>query len=114
MIGLPKSHLPREGDLYKRLHVGQSVFDIHYGYYSEQEKLLGEPIPILPNLLLSPAYTKEGHRITTHIQDVCSHYRPRESISNEDWCADCIHYQNPNDEISVCLCADMKQQEEPA
>ncbi len=109
---MPNSHLPREGDLYKKLQIGQSVFHIHYGYYSDQERALGEPIPILPDLLLSPTYTTEGHRITTHIQDACHHYRPRESISNEDWCADCIHYLNPQDEISVCLCADMKLQEE--
>ena len=103
---------PQEGTLYKTLHVGGKIFHIVYGYYSEQEKLLGEPIPVLPDLAEDPTHGKDGYRIVTHIQDVCSHYRPRESISSEDWCADCTFYQHPKDEISVCLCADHKQKEE--
>jgi len=96
--------IPKEGDLYKILNIGKSSFIIRYGYYSEEERSFGEPIPILPDFTRDPEYDSNGFALATYIQDACPHYRPRDGISGDGWCSDCIYYPDPKAEIDVCQC----------
>ena len=95
---------PREGDLYKTIRVGERSYTILYGYYSHQERLTEEPIPIFPDLAVNPEYTTEGRPIVTRIQDPCAYYQCRGS-EPDGWCADCIYYPNEKEEIGICQCA---------
>ncbi len=99
-MGETKSH--REGDLYKTLTVGGKEFIVVYGYYSENERLTCDPMPIYPNLSEYPEFTDDGKPIVTCIQDACTHYRPLNGQSGEGWCADCSYYSDPKEEIGVC------------
>lgn len=98
-----KSRLPKEGELYKTVRIGNKEFHILYGYYSEEERNFGEPIPILPDFIANPQYTDDGYLITTHIQDACRHYEIRDGNVGDGWCSDCIHYHDKKAEIAICL-----------
>lgn len=93
---------PREGDIYKILKVAEREFVIRYGYYSEGDRLLEDPMPILPDFLVNPEYSKCGRPFVTRIQDACEHYSTVNDSSGDGWCADCKYYNNKSDEISLC------------
>ncbi|MBR6783496.1 MAG: hypothetical protein IKM32_02280 [Clostridia bacterium] len=92
----------KEGDIYKTISCGGREFVVRYGYYSEQERLLGEIIPILPDFEAAPIHTEEGFPYATAIQDSCLHYSPRKN-DGDGWCFDCEHFCG-SDEIGVCRC----------
>ena len=92
---------PQEGDIYSVVDVGGHSFTICYGYYSEAERGVTDPIPIYPCFLTDPHYTAEGHPLVTRIQDPCEYY---EAADGDGWCADCIHCSSVRDEIGICRC----------
>ncbi len=94
----------REGDVYKRINMGGQTFEIRYGYYSDSERELGEPIPILPDFLSMPQYDTNGRPYVTYIQDPCEHYETGDGRAGDGWCADCIHYPDKSIEIGICKC----------
>ncbi len=93
---------PREGEVYKVLSVGGREFVIRYGYYSEGDRLLEDPMPILPDFSVNPEYSDCGRPFVTRIQDACEHYHTADGSVGDGWCADCRFYINKNDEISLC------------
>lgn len=94
----------REGDLYQSVTVDGIRFDIVYGYYEEFERETGEPVPIYPDLVKSPAFTKDGYRIVTQIQSPCKHFSKRHKKCDSDWCRSCKHYEDEYKPIGICRC----------
>ena len=93
---------PKEGELYRVYDIGGNVFEVYYGYYSESERGSVEPLPIFPDFIKSPAYADDGSPIVTRVQSPCECYSPHDN--KEDWCGDCKHYLDANEEISICVC----------
>lgn len=96
--------IPREGDIHSEVHVGGHKFIIRYGYYSEEERGITEPIPIYPCFITKPHYTPEGLPLITRIQDACEYYETQAEDSSDGWCADCVHCDSIQEEIGVCQC----------
>ncbi len=94
--------IKREGDLYKILEVEGTTFHILYGYYSDSERSRWEPAPIYPNFLRDPRFTHRGEPYARADQDVCRHYDPKPTVSGENWCNDCRHFQSGADIIGIC------------
>ncbi len=99
---MAKKHLPKEGDLYKVIKVGETEFTIYYGYYSESDRFLESPMPILPDFLKNPQYSSCGRPFVTRIQDACEHYKTHDNTEGDGWCADCKYYLNKDDDIALC------------
>ena len=98
-------NVQREGDVYKLISISGQTFEIRYGFYSDSERELGEPIPIFPDFISMPQYDTNGRPYVTHIQDPCKHYDTGKNYAGDGWCADCIYFSDKDKEISVCKCA---------
>lgn len=96
--------LPREGDLYKICTVDDLSFEIRYGYHTENERGRVEPLPIFPDMVAGPAYTRSGIPVTAYVQAPCGHYTPRHPSLPEEWCGDCVHYGGGREKMGRCLC----------
>ncbi len=94
----------KEGDLYKRINIGQHIFELRYGYYTESDRAFGEPAVIFPELSETKLYTEDGYRIVTAVQDPCEFYKASGSKTNDESCIGCIHYSPPGDDIGICKC----------
>ncbi len=92
---------PKEGDLYKRINIGQHTFELRYGYYTESDRAFGEPAVIFPELSV---YTEEGYRIVTAVQEVCEFYKTSGRKAKDESCVGCIYYSPPGDDIGICKC----------
>lgn len=99
----------REGDLHKTVVIGDAIFEIRYGYTSEEERSRWDPVPIYPDFARTPEYTKEGYPFVTAYQDNCLHYTPKPSATNEKWCSDCEHFEKCEEYIGICRCEKKKQ-----
>lgn len=95
---------PKEGDVFLNVTIENYQFELRYGYYEESDRLMGDPVPIYPDLIRNPAYTKEGFPLVTAIQIPCEHYETLNGYENEDSCSSCIYYPDMKDEITVCKC----------
>ncbi len=95
---------PKEGDLYKRIQIGQHTFELRYGYYTESDRAFGEPAVIFPELSETKLYTEEGYRIVTAVQDYCAFYEASGQKTKEESCTGCIYYLPPGDDIGICKC----------
>ena len=95
---------PREGDLFGIYTVDDLSFEIRYGYHAENERGRVEPLPIFPDMVASPAYTRGGLPVTAYVQSPCDHYRPRHQVCPEEWCGDCLHYGGGREKMGHCLC----------
>ena len=98
----------REGDLFRVINISDHVFEIKFGYYDETERYsrFNEPIPIYPDFIKDPKYTKDGFYIVTQIQDKCEHYV---SDCNLDICFKCKYYKEVEDLIGICTCTKNKK-----
>lgn len=105
------TRLPREGDIHEVICVGGHSFTICYGYYTESERGVTDPIPIYPCFISNPHYTQEGHPLVTRIQDACEHYATGEGNVGDGWCADCVHCASEHDEIGICRCMHRRKQQ---
>lgn len=101
---------PKEGDLYKIYTVDSHTFEIRYGYYEENERGRVEPLPIFPDFVETPVYTKTGIPITTLLQIPCRHYRSGRPEAPDGWCGDCVHYDSVKDEFGLCRCPYRKRE----
>ncbi len=99
----------REGDLYRRIQVADTVFEIRYGYYADEERAWWEPTPIFPDFRANPQYTSQGQPFAMASQDVCGHYAPKPRVSGENWCNDCRHFSCQEDVIGVCGCRERQK-----
>ncbi len=91
-----------EGNLYKRIQIGDHVFELRYGYYTDSDRALGEPYVIFPRLAEIPHYDRDGFRIVSAIQTPCEFYEVVAHKTRDECCVDCIHYMPPGDDIGVC------------
>ncbi len=94
----------KEGDLYKLLLIHGREFPIRYGYYSADERDCWELTPIFPDFLKEPMYTDEGFPFVTADQDTCPHFKPKQYVSGENWCNDCVHFSLKEELIGICIC----------
>ncbi len=95
----------RDGDLYKIVTIDNISFEIRNGYESADAKANGwDPTPIYPDFLQSPQYTPDGYPFVTVYQEVCVHYKQKETVSCEDWCADCQWLEQHETYIGICKC----------
>lgn len=99
-----------EGDLFNIFHIHGKRFEIFYGYYEDCERKnpLVEPMPIYPDFLENPQYTKKGFPFVTKMQDACKYYKGNKSEYNE--CAECEYFENGEDLIGVCTNTTRKEQ----
>jgi len=93
---------PNEGELYKSIEIFGHTFEIFYGYYEECERDNPnvEPMPIYPDFIINPQFTKDGYPFVTKMQDACLRYRGRPSKYPE--CAECEHYCHGDDFLGIC------------
>ena len=100
--------LPKEGDLYRICTVEDISFEIRYGYYAEDERGRVEPLPVYPDMVAKPIYTRSGSPVTAYIQAPCHHYEPRQPSEPEEWCGDCLHYDGGREKMGRCLCPERR------
>jgi len=98
------SIIPKEGELFQVVLVDEYRFELRYGFYEESDRAMGEPVPIYPNLIEEPLYTKEGRPLVTAIQSSCEQYEILEGYEDEGTCSSCKYYPNVWKEISICQC----------
>lgn len=103
-------NVPREGDIHEVVCVGGHSFTIRYGYYTDQERHITDPLPIYPCFITNPYYTQEGHPLVTRIQDACEHYQTGENSDGDGWCADCVHCTGIHEAIGICQCSHRRKQ----
>ncbi len=95
----------REGDLHKTVVVEDTVFEIRYGYTSEEERGRWDPVPLYPDFVKIPMFTPDGFPFATVYQDGCRHFREKPLSSGERWCGDCKHFEQCEEYIGICRCA---------
>jgi hypothetical protein len=95
---------PKEGDLYKVIHLHGETFEIRYGFYEECDRnnQFAEPIEIYPDFLQCPRYTTDGAPFVTAIQNPCPYFNGRRTVNST--CEDCSHYQHGEELLGVCAC----------
>lgn len=100
----------KEGALYKKMTVHGETFEIRYGYYDEKDRYgkYNEPMPIYPNFLDNPLYTKDGYPFVTQMQDACNSYVGK---SKEDGCHGCRYYSHGEDLLGICTYERNKKQD---
>lgn len=91
-----------EGALYRIIEIFGEVFEIYYGYYEEceRENPNVEPMPIYPDFLINPQFTKDGYPFVTKMQDACRFYKGKPSKFSE--CAECSYYRHGDDFLGIC------------
>ncbi len=95
---------PKDGDLYKRITIGQHDFELRYGYYTDADRAFGEPAVIFPELSERRLYDGDGNRIVTAVQDPCGSYKASDPKTKEKSCIGCIHYYPPGEDMGICRC----------
>ncbi|MBO5196619.1 MAG: hypothetical protein J6C03_05940 [Clostridia bacterium] len=93
-----------EGELYKSLNVYGCDFDIYYGYYEDcdRQNPFVDPMPIYPDFIKNPQYTKNGLPFVTKMQGACSYYKGKDTKEKD--CAECRHYLHGAELLGVCTC----------
>ena len=104
----------REGDLYKTIVIGDRIFEIRYGYTSEEERGRWAPVPIYPDFIKTPQYTSDGCPFVTAYQDSCPHYHSKPMATEESWCSDCRHFEKCEEYIGICRCEKKSRADTPA
>ena len=108
-----KIHPPplKEGDLYKKIEIFGEIFEIYYGYYEKRERdnLQIEPMPIYPDFIINPKFTKDGYPFVTKMQDACAYYKGKPSKYSE--CAECEYYRHGDDFLGICSHGKNKSEE---
>ena len=94
-----------EGELYETLEVEGYKFEIYCGYHTEQDRKANLVLPIYPNFITNPKYTKKGHPLVTCMQNSCIYYDVIPGSDIELKFLDCKFFENKNREvIGVCKC----------
>ncbi len=93
----------KDGALYKVFEIEGVRFEIFYGYETEAEKQNGwEPSPLYPDFARRPQYTKGGHPFTLAYGGPCPHYRPLNRDADDEWCANCPHFDQREEFVGLC------------
>ena len=95
---------PKEGDLFKVIHLHGKTFEIRYGFYEECDRnnLYAEPIEIYPDFLKQPQYTDRGFPFVTAMQNPCTYFAgPKDDDST---CEDCTYYRYGEELLGICIC----------
>ena len=95
--------MPKEGELYKELTAFGVTFPIYYGYYEDFERATSPPIPIYPDFVTKPVYTKEGYPFVTEMQDMCECGIPRRETLSDRCCGNCLAYRRGQELLGICL-----------
>ncbi len=95
---------PKDGDLYKKITIGQHTFELIYGYYTDADRAFGEPAVIFPELSETKLYAEDGSRIVTAVQDPCGFYKASDLKTKEKSCIGCMHYAPPGEDMGICKC----------
>lgn len=93
--------IPREGELYRTVHIAGRIFHLYYGYYEDFEREHHEPMPIYPDLIKEPVHAENGMPIVTAMQDACRHYL---GASGGETCHECAHFQQAEELFGLCRC----------
>lgn len=95
---------PKEGDLFKTILLEGTTFEIRYGFYEERDRYTrySEPMPLYPDFLRAPRFTREGVPFVTAIQDVCQHFIGEKDPNSV--CGDCAAYRHGDELIGTCAC----------
>lgn len=115
LLGLDSEELtpvPKEGDLFKIIHLYGRVFEICYGFYEECDRhtRYAEPIEIYPNFIKEPQYTDDGIPFVTAIQTPCEYFS---GLRNENsTCEECASYRHGDELLGICLCPMNKRRNE--
>ena len=104
----------REGDLHKTVVIGDRIFEIRYGYTSEEERSRWAPVPIYPDFAKVPQYTTDGFPFVTAYQDSCPHYCSKPMATGENWCSDCKHFEKCEEYIGICRCEKKSRADAPS
>ena len=101
--------VPKEGDLYKEITIGDKIFRLLYGYYEsfERDNPANEPIPLYPDFIKEPQYTSEGIPIVTAMQNTCEFYN--EQHDEDSSCSDCDFFQSSEELFGFCYCPENKR-----
>ena len=104
-----RTPIPREGDLYKVINIGEIKFEIYYGYYDEADRQNPniEPMEMYPNFIETPIYTREGFPFATAIQQPCEHFKG--DADEDNTCYQCAHYKNCDELIGICYCKERQR-----
>ena len=103
------SHSHKEGDLYKVIEAHGQSFELYFGYYEECDRASGlEPMPIYPDLIRNPRYTRHGLPFVTKMQDACEHYVGQSNGCEE--CAECVWYRHGEELLGFCACPSNRQE----
>ena len=95
----------RVGDLHKTIEIEGVMFNIYYGYDSDEERIRGwDPTPIYPDFEKRPQYTKEGIPFTLAYGGPCRHYDRFDKEAEDDWCANCTMFDKREEFIGLCKC----------
>ena len=94
-----------EGEIYEVIEIAGYKFEILCGYYTKQDKKAGLVLPIYPDFIKDPKYTKEGFPLATCMQDSCRYYDVIPNSDIEDKCIDCKYFENEiRKAIGICKC----------
>ena len=94
----------KEGDLYKIIESHGKIFEIYYGYYSEEDRQSPyvEPMEMYPDFIKAPVYTDEGIPFVTAMQERCRDYNGDKDP--DATCYQCSHYKKCDELLGICLC----------
>ena len=100
---------PKEGDLYKVIHLHGKTFEIRYGFYEECDRHnpYMEPMEIYPDFLKAPQHTDEGIPFVTAIQTPCCHFKGKKDVNST--CEECAFYQHGEELLATCGCPENKK-----
>ena len=95
---------PKEGDLFKVIHLYGKTFEIRYGFYEECDRYNGfaEPMEIYPDFIKNPQHTDDGIPFITAIQNPCRHFGGE--LDANSTCEECPFYQNCDELLGICTC----------
>lgn len=91
-----------EGELFKRIELYGSTFDIRYGYYEDIDRQY-EPYEVYPDFIKNPVYTSDGAPFVTLTQTPCAYFQKKKNAFDGD-CGTCIYMEHGDGLIAVCRC----------
>lgn len=96
--------VPREGELFKVIHLYGKTFEIRYGFYEECERhnRFAEPVPIYPDFIRSPQHTDDGTPFVTAMQNPCENFDGKKDADSV--CGDCARYRHCDELLGICTC----------
>ena len=110
ILNLEQKEVPKEGDLYKIIHLQGKTFEIRYGFYEERDRhsQYAEPMEIYPDFIKEPQYTQEGIPFVTAFQSPCDYFIGK--LNENSTCEECESYRHGEELIGLCHCSRNRKQ----